>query len=268
MSIASPARRPGWGLAFFLTLGLAAGAIAVVHVPGEASGSGDAAEMPPRPTPAVVVPADVPAEPQTAAYPEAVPLPVPVPEMPRPEPSSDTLNLDVLSAANPPPRPDTIHTVARADARPETPSTEPSEPAAPAPPDQPEAQPAPTPTALAATYEAQLARQQRLQPVEQASESMELGGIIVDETITPQGRAFYSAFYTLWQAPPRSGFYTIRVHEEPRPGRGTLVQVLVNDDITYQTRLQPQDAVEDRVRQAARRTYLFVRSGQGQLTIY
>jgi hypothetical protein len=95
-----------------------------------------------------------------------------------------------------------------------------------------------------------------------------LGGLVVDETMTPQGRSFYSAFYNVWRSPPVEGFYTVRVQEGPTPGRGTLVQVFVNDDITFQARLQPQTHIDTQARQAARRTYAYVRSGRGILRIY
>jgi hypothetical protein len=86
--------------------------------------------------------------------------------------------------------------------------------------------------------------------------------------MTPHGRTFYTAFFGVWQAPPVEGFYTIRIEENPTPGRGTLVQVFVNDDVTFQARLQPQTDIPEQALQAARRTYMYVRSGQGILRIY
>ncbi|WP_251922660.1 curli production assembly/transport protein CsgE [Salinibacter ruber] len=93
-------------------------------------------------------------------------------------------------------------------------------------------------------------------------------GLVVDETITPQGRTFYTEFYGVWQSPPVDGFYTVEVREKPTPGRGALVRVFVNDDVTFQARLQPQTDIAERALQAARRTYGYVRSGQGILQIY
>lgn len=97
---------------------------------------------------------------------------------------------------------------------------------------------------------------------------VELGGLVVDETMSPHGRTFYTEFYGVWQSPPVDGFYTVKVQEEPTPGRGTLVQVFVNDDATFQARLQPQTDIAEQALQAARRTYAYVRSGQGLLRIY
>jgi hypothetical protein len=98
--------------------------------------------------------------------------------------------------------------------------------------------------------------------------SLELGGLVVDETMSPHGRLFYTAFFGVWQAPPVDGFYTVRIQEEPTPGRGTMVQVFVNDDITFRTRLQPQTEIDRQALRAARRTYAYVRSGQGILRIH
>jgi hypothetical protein len=98
--------------------------------------------------------------------------------------------------------------------------------------------------------------------------SIELGGLVVDETMSPHGRTFYSEFYGVWRSPPTTGFYTVRVEEKPTPGRGTLVQVVVNDDVTFQARLQPQTDIAEQALHAARRTYAYVRSGRGILRIY
>lgn len=123
--------------------------------------------------------------------------------------------------------------------------------------------------ALAPTYQQQVARFRQFQRVREASDDGGLEGLVIDETLTRLGRAFYDVFYRHWQTPPEAGFHTIRVVEEPRPGRGTLVQVNVNDASIYQTRLQPgADALGNHPLRAAQRTYRYLQSGQGTLTIY
>lgn len=117
------------------------------------------------------------------------------------------------------------------------------------------------------TYADQLRLYRTLQRKPGANTALELGGFVVDETITPQGRIFYDSFYGVWQSPPVEGFYTVKIQEKPTPGRGTLVQVFVNDDTTYRTRLQRQSDIDERALQAARRTYAYVRSGEGILQI-
>ena len=121
--------------------------------------------------------------------------------------------------------------------------------------------------ALTTTYSDQLRLYRTLERRPETDHRIELGGLVVDETITPQGRTFYSRFFGIWKSPPTSGFYTVKVVEKPTPGRGTLVQVLVNDDTTFQARLQPQTHFADLALQAARRTYAYVRSGQGLLHV-
>jgi curli production assembly/transport component CsgE len=123
-------------------------------------------------------------------------------------------------------------------------------------------------TGLAMTYSSQMAQRRRLHPRRSVDGSEAGGGLVVDETLTPQGRRFYDAFYGVWEPPSTSGFYTVRIEEGPAPGRGTLLRVLVNDDTTFRLRLHPQKAVADAALQAARRTYRYVRSGQGILTIH
>ena len=123
------------------------------------------------------------------------------------------------------------------------------------------------PTRFHFTYEQQRQAHRSLRRRAEATEVLDLGGLVVDETITPQGRTFFGAFFDVWQSPAVGGFYTVRVHEEPSPGRGTLVQVFVNDDITFRARLQPQSPFAELALQAARRTYGYVQSGQGILRI-
>lgn len=123
-------------------------------------------------------------------------------------------------------------------------------------------------TDLQPTYEAQVRFNQTLVRRAEASENLALEGIVVDETMSPQGRTFYADFFQVWRSPAVEGFYTVRVQERPTPGRGTLVQVLVNGRVVSQARLQPQTDRAEEALQAARRTYAYVRSGQGILQIY
>jgi hypothetical protein len=127
---------------------------------------------------------------------------------------------------------------------------------------------APPPSALPLTYDAQLRATRALERRPDATQALALGGLVVDETVTPRGRTFYGVFFGGWRSPSTAGFYTVRIEERPTPGRGTLVQVFVNDDVTFRTRLQPQSPIDDLALQAARRTYSYVQSGRGQLTIY
>ena len=125
----------------------------------------------------------------------------------------------------------------------------------------------PTSVGLPTTYGDQLRLYRSLQRKPGTSATLELGGLVVDETLTPHGRIFYADFFDVWESPPVEGFYTVRVQEQPTPGRGTLVEVFVNDDVTFRTRLHPQTQIDEQALQAARRTYAYVRSGRGILRI-
>lgn len=73
-------------------------------------------------------------------------------------------------------------------------------------------------------------------------------GLVVDETRTTIGRDFYDVFYEAWEAPEGSVNYTVVVEEQPVPSLGTRVIVRINDDVAFDTRLQPR---YDQVREAA-----------------
>jgi hypothetical protein len=72
---------------------------------------------------------------------------------------------------------------------------------------------------------------------------LEIDGLVVDQTITKLGRDFYQAFYQRWEAPEEALNFTITVQEQPLPNIGTGITVLVNDEIAFQTRLQPREDV-------------------------
>ena len=134
-------------------------------------------------------------------------------------------------------------------------------------PPSPSSPPRPLSPGLPMTYGDQLRSYRQLERKPDADAAVTLGGLVVDETITPQGRLFYAAFYDIWRSPSTPGFYTVRVEEQPTPGRGTLIRVIVNDTPTFQSRLQPDSVIDDLALPAARRTYAHVQSGRGILKI-
>ena len=71
-------------------------------------------------------------------------------------------------------------------------------------------------------------------------QSYGITGLVVDETRTTIGRDFYDTFYEAWQAPPGSVNYTVTVEEQPVPSLGTRVIVRLNDQVAFDTRLQPR----------------------------
>ena len=86
-----------------------------------------------------------------------------------------------------------------------------------------------------------------------------IDGLVVDETQTKLGRDFYTEFYAFWQAPEGAMNYTILVQEQPIPNVGTRILVRVNDEIAFQTQIQPrQEMIENAARQGVYLTYRLV----------
>lgn len=74
---------------------------------------------------------------------------------------------------------------------------------------------------------------------------IEIDGLLVDDTKTKMGKDFYDLFYGNWEAPPGAKNYTITVSEKPFRLTSTLIVVSINENLVYQSILQPrQDVVE------------------------
>lgn len=100
---------------------------------------------------------------------------------------------------------------------------------------------------------------------EDAGDGPGITGLVTDETQTKIGRDFYDAFYDRWTAPEKDYYYTVVVTEQPMPSLGTRVVVRVNQNVVFQTRLQPR---RDIIEQAARRAvYMTQRRLQSNLSI-
>lgn len=90
-------------------------------------------------------------------------------------------------------------------------------------------------------------------------------GLVTDETQTKAGRDFYDAFYDRWTAPEKDYYYTVVVSEQPMPSLGTRVVVRVNQNVVFQTRLQPRYEI---IEQAAKRAvYMTQRRLQSNLSM-
>lgn len=73
-----------------------------------------------------------------------------------------------------------------------------------------------------------------------ADATMEIDGLIVDETRTRAGRDFYEIFFSKWEPPPSASNYTIRITERPYRMRMSLLSITINDDEVVKTPLQPR----------------------------
>lgn len=82
-------------------------------------------------------------------------------------------------------------------------------------------------------------------PAKSNEVEIEVDGLLVDDTKTKAGKDFYDLFYNDWEAPVDAKNYTITVSEKPFRLTSTLIVISINDDIVYQSILQPrQDLVE------------------------
>ncbi|MEO0557645.1 MAG: CsgE family curli-type amyloid fiber assembly protein [Bacteroidota bacterium] len=78
-----------------------------------------------------------------------------------------------------------------------------------------------------------------------------IGGLVVDETLTPTGRLFYETFFQSWTPPRGAERSTVTIGEQPLPGNGTAIVIRAEGEILAQARLpRRQEEVETLARQA------------------
>jgi len=86
-------------------------------------------------------------------------------------------------------------------------------------------------------------------------DGVEMTEFIFNETITKLGNDFYHHFFQEWFNPSEVRDLSIHVRERPIPGMGSLVNLVIEDQIIYQGVLRPgpqtvTDAAEAAVKQA------------------
>lgn len=80
---------------------------------------------------------------------------------------------------------------------------------------------------------------------------IEIDGLLVDDTKTKSGKDFYDLFYNNWMAPSKAKNYSITVSEKPFRLTSTMISVSINDNMVYQSILQPrQDIIESQTEEA------------------
>lgn len=80
---------------------------------------------------------------------------------------------------------------------------------------------------------------------------LEFEGMVLDETRSKMGRDFYDLFYQNWASPDGSTDFTIKITEQPSPGIGTVITVMVDYEHVYSARLQPRYEYIEAVSQQA-----------------
>ena len=91
-----------------------------------------------------------------------------------------------------------------------------------------------------------------------ANDGVEIGGLIIDETTSRNGQAFYEYFYEAWENPEELQV-SIRIIEKLSGVFGTFIWVEVYDTQVFQQRLSIRTAdIEEMAKYAVYRTEQFL----------
>ena len=85
------------------------------------------------------------------------------------------------------------------------------------------------------------------------SEGVSLSGLLIDHTLTPQGRRFYKTFSTEWRLMVPRDDFNILVQELPDPARSSQIRIIWNHRTLYTTFLGPaRNKLLKKAKQAAK----------------
>lgn len=74
---------------------------------------------------------------------------------------------------------------------------------------------------------------------------LEVGSMVVDQTISKIGHDFYDVFYAQWEAPAGANDFMIVIREKPSRGLGAMISVQINDTDLMEMPIQPKfDQIE------------------------
>jgi|GEM_PF-658862 len=79
--------------------------------------------------------------------------------------------------------------------------------------------------------------------LDEEDKSIDLGGLIIDETISKVGQDFYRYFNNQWNAPGTSKNFNIYISEKPTPGMGNMIIIKINYEEIFKNRISPQQQV-------------------------
>lgn len=80
---------------------------------------------------------------------------------------------------------------------------------------------------------------------------LEIGGLLLDNTISRQGKEFAYKFSQLWQDLPNSDGINVQIKEHVIPRSGTKLTVSMNNTLIYVTYMgRRQEPIKSRVEQA------------------
>ena len=84
-----------------------------------------------------------------------------------------------------------------------------------------------------------------------SSTELEIGGLLLDNTISRQGKEFAYKFSQLWQDLPNSDGINVQIKEQVIPRSGTKLTVNMNNTLIYVTYMgRRQEPIKNRVEQA------------------
>jgi len=90
---------------------------------------------------------------------------------------------------------------------------------------------------------------------ENLMKSTGLNALVMDNTLSKSGHDFYEYFYEKWDPPETEHSFTIYINEKPSPGIGNLVEVKINYEKVFRSKLSPrQRAIKQIANQAVRKS--------------
>jgi curli production assembly/transport component CsgE len=92
----------------------------------------------------------------------------------------------------------------------------------------------------------------------------EIGGLIVDQTLSRVGHLFYEELINGWDVPDNAG--TITVYERPDVFAGNIIWVEVNDTVVFQDRVGTRPSgIEEKAQAARAQLQLYIRQQRDAL---
>lgn len=91
-----------------------------------------------------------------------------------------------------------------------------------------------------------------------AQPNFEIGGLIIDQTISRIGHLFYEELTNGWEIDDYEG--SITVHERPDVFAGNIIWVEIDENIVFQARMGTQSAgIEEKAAQARQQIETYLR---------
>lgn len=103
-----------------------------------------------------------------------------------------------------------------------------------------------------------------LSPAVAVEPRFEIGGLVVDQTLSRVGHLFYEELMNGWEVPDYAG--TITVRERPDIFAGNIIWIEINDNIVFQDRIGTRTSgIEEKARAARASLELYIRQHKDAL---